>query len=170
MLIIVDMILFWKILWFQRVSEDVLELGHYEIKETKVCITHYDCLEKKNIMYILSFSILMKVYLYCFFPPIDWFTYSLDAEFIDVISCFVLRYKDIGGREGVAFVIQCEDMYIQKESTYPPTVWPVVNQYTVFLCLFVEHFSNVGVTVSEGRIIGRSWRREENREILMFHS
>lgn len=72
-LIIVDMVLTWKILWFQRVSEHVLELGHYKIKESKVCITHFDCLEikKKHILYILSFSILMKVYLCCFFPPND---------------------------------------------------------------------------------------------------
>lgn len=60
-LIIVDMILSWKILWFQRVSEHVLELGHYEIKESKVCITHFDCVKKtKHILNILSFRCSWK--------------------------------------------------------------------------------------------------------------
>lgn len=143
------MILSWKILWFQRVSEHVLELGHYEIKESKVCITHFDCLTEKNkhILYILSFSILMKVYLCCFFPMDGRFTCSLDADFIDIISCFVFAKKENGkfGKgcfcdlfESYSTVKMLEYVY-SKESTYPPTVWPVVIQYTVFLCLF-EHF------------------------------
>lgn len=100
---------------------------------------------KKNILYILSFSILMKVYLYCFFPPIDWFTCSLDAVFIDVISCFVFSLNGHWGWEGgggVAFVIRfqvihqwrCENVYIQKSQHIGPTVWPVVFQYRVFVC------------------------------------
>lgn len=98
---------------------------------------------KKNIRYILSFSILMKVYLYCLFPPIDWLSCSLDAEFIDVISCFVFAKRKWEECFCNSFKIipqqRCEVMYLySKESTYQPTVWPV--QYTVFLCLFVEQF------------------------------
>lgn len=123
------MILSWKnILWFQRVSEHVLELGHYEIKESKVCITHSDCVKKKKT-YSIHFIIpmLMKVYLYCLFPPIDWFTRSLDAEFIDVTSCFVFAKRKKGGGEGGCFCDSFEVipqwrcvMYIQKSQHISP--------------------------------------------------
>lgn len=64
-LIIVDMVLTWKILWFQRVSEHVLELGHYKIKESKVCITHFDCLEikKKSIFCTFYHSVFSWKYI-----------------------------------------------------------------------------------------------------------
>lgn len=64
-LIIVDMALTWKILWFQRVSEHVLELGHYKIKESKVCITHFDCLEikKKSIFCTFYHSVFSWKYI-----------------------------------------------------------------------------------------------------------
>lgn len=136
------MILSWKnILWFQRVSEHVLELGHYEIKESKVCITHSDCVKKKKT-YSIHFIIpmLMKVYLYCLFPPIDWFTRSLDAEFIDVTSCFVFAKRKKGGGEGGCFCDSFEVipqwrcvMYIQKSQHISPQ-FDQLSLSTVFLC------------------------------------
>lgn len=91
-LIIVDMILSWKILWFQRVSEHVLELGHYEIKESKVCITHFDCVKKitYSIHFIIQYShesilvLLISSY---------WLILML-FRCIDVISCFVFAKKE----------------------------------------------------------------------------
>lgn len=81
---------------------------------------------EKKITYSIHFIIqmLMKVYLYCLFPPIDWFTCSLDAEFIDVISCFVFAKREMGDCFCDSFEIipqwRCEDMYIQKSQHISP--------------------------------------------------
>lgn len=156
MLNIVDMILSWKILWFQRVSEHVLELGHYEVKESKVCIINFDCLKKKkHILYILSFSILMKVYLYCFFPPIDWFTRSLDEEFIDVISCCVFAWR----KWEIAFVIKLklfhsEDVWAWICKRVNISTHSLTSCHSVYsIALFVEHFFCVGVTLLQAGLV-----------------
>lgn len=158
-LIIVDMILSWKnILWFQRVSEHVLELR--ALWDLRVKGLHYSfwlCGKKKNILYILSFKMLMKVYLYCLFPPIDRFTRSLGAEFIDVhiLLCVLRKRKKLyisrgGGRFSGTFgdystVKMCHVFNKKKEkkSTYQPTVWPVCH-LVYSISLFVANFFSVG--------------------------
>lgn len=109
--------------------------------------------KKKHILYIISFSILMKVYLYCFFPPIDWFTRSLDEEFINIISCCVFAQR----KQEITFVIQlklfhsvrawmCKRVNISTHS--------LTSCHSVYsIALFVEHFFCVGVTPLQAGLV-----------------
>lgn len=63
-LIIVDMILSWKILWFQRVSEHVLELRALRDKKSQryalLILIVWQKKKKRHILYILSFRCSWK--------------------------------------------------------------------------------------------------------------
>lgn len=153
MLIIVDIILCWKnILWFQRSSEHVLKLrALWDVWVRGMRYLFWLCGDKKKT-YSISFTIqmLMKVYLYCLFPLIDWST-RLGEEFImaHALLCVCLNRKGGGGvRVGLALVICCKWVVCskKKKKTYQPTIWSVVIKYTVFLC-FLLIFSSVGVAV-----------------------
>lgn len=150
------MILSWKnILWFQTVSEHVLELGHYEIKESEVCITHSNCV-KKNILVHFIIQMLMKVYLCWFFLPIDSVTHSLLTSHPALCLLKEKQKKGWGGFcdlfEGISQWGVCD--VFSEESAHQPTVWPVVIKYTEFLCL-LSIFSvlelQVGLFVSNSK-------------------
>lgn len=142
------MILSWKILWFQRVSEHVLELGHYEIKESKVCITHFDCVKKKHILYMyhsdahesrLVLFISSYWLIHTLFRCSSLTSYPalclLQGNWGVLLLWFVWSYS----------TVKMWGHVYSKESTYQPTVWPVVIRYIqyFFVCLiFLQCWSH----------------------------
>lgn len=145
MLIIVDMISSWKnILWFQRVSEHVLELGHYEIRVKGMHYSFWLCEKKKHILYILSFRCSWKytctVYFFLLIHRL-----VRHSSLASHLALCLLKTKKGGALIWLIssyFTVKMCHVYL-KESTYRPTVWPIAIKYTVFL--FVEHFVSVGV-------------------------
>lgn len=97
-LIIVDMILSWKILWFPGVSEHVLELrALWDKKSQRYALLILIVWRKKKTYSIhLSFRCSWK-----YTCTVD-FQLLIHIELIDVISCFVFAKE---GEGGIAFVI-----------------------------------------------------------------
>lgn len=154
------MILSWKnILWFQRVSEHVLELR--ALRDLRVKGMHYSfwlCGKKKKT-YSIHFIIQdAHESILVLFISSYWSVHALVRCRVHWRShpalCFAKKKKNVYLGEGVALVVRLEIiprwrcvMYStkkkEKKSTYQPTVWPVCH-LVYSISLFAANFFSVG--------------------------
>lgn len=109
-----DFVLKKNILWFQRVSDHVLELGHYE-KRVKGMHYSFWLFEKRHILYILS-SVFSRKYTCTVSFLLLIVSHSLDADLIGV------HYPAVCSLEGSGrlFLWRYEILNIQKSQHIQP--------------------------------------------------